>query len=168
MKRRILLALAALFLLPFLFPERKTMPVDGATVASWNARSFWYEPWGRSGVHKGIDVFAAKGTTVRAPVDGVVVFAGELPMGGTVVLVLGPRWRLHYLAHLDRRDVGFGRPVLAGTAVGGVGDSGNAKGKPPHLHYALATLVPYPWRVTGETQGWKKMFFLDPGAWLLR
>jgi murein DD-endopeptidase MepM/ murein hydrolase activator NlpD len=50
--------------------------------------------------------------------------------------------------------------------VGTVGDSGNARGKPPHLHYAIVTLLPYPWRITGQTQGWKKAFFLDPGAWL--
>jgi murein DD-endopeptidase MepM/ murein hydrolase activator NlpD len=103
---------------------------------------------------------------VLAPVDGIVLFAGELERGGTVVLLLGPRWRLHYLAHLESRTVGTGRPVAAGATVGTVGDSGNARGKPPHLHYAIVTLLPYPWRITGQTQGWKKAFFLDPGAWL--
>ena len=34
--------------------------------------------------------------------------------------------------------------------------------KPPHLHYSIFTLVPYPWRIDGSKQGWMKMFFLDP------
>jgi hypothetical protein len=44
-----------------------------------------------------------------------------------------------------------------------VGDTGNARGKPPHQHYAVLSVIPYPWRIDGATQGWKKMFYLDPG-----
>jgi hypothetical protein len=47
-----------------------------------------------------------------------------------------------------------------------VGDSGNAKGKPTHLHYSIVTLVPHPWRIDGSPQGWKKMFYLDPTRYL--
>jgi hypothetical protein len=36
-------------------------------------------------------------------------------------------------------------------------------GKEPHLHYHIITLIPYPWRITREMQGWKKMFYMDPG-----
>ena len=32
----------------------------------------------------------------------------------------------------------------------------------------LVTLVPYPWRVTTERQGWKKMWYLDPDDALRR
>ena len=38
----------------------------------------------------------------------------------------------------------------------------NAQGKSPHLHYAIATLIPYPWRIDSDHQGWKKMFSLNP------
>jgi peptidoglycan LD-endopeptidase LytH len=55
-----------------------------------------------------------------------------------------------------------------GRETGAVGATGNAAGKPPHLHYVIATLVPYPWRITNEPQGWRKMFFLDPSAELPR
>ena len=122
--------------------------------------------WGSSGVHKGIDIFAPFGTPALAPTDGLVIFAGEIRVGGNVVLLLGPRWRLHYLAHLSRIDHGVGTILRAGETAGAVGDSGNAKGRPPHLHYSVLTLVPYPWRWSSATQGWKKIFFLDPGAWL--
>lgn len=48
-KRRWLLALAALLLLPFVVPEQPRIPVEGATTRDWNPQSFWYEPWGKSG-----------------------------------------------------------------------------------------------------------------------
>jgi len=67
-------------------------------------------------------------------------------------------------AHLSRLDVAEGEWVWRGEAIGAVGSTGNAAGKPPHLHYAIITPVPYPWRITTEPQGWRRMFFLDPGA----
>lgn len=146
-----------------LLPQQAVIPVQGATQRDWNAQSFWYEPWGKSGVHKGIDIFARKGTPLLAATAGVVVFQGEIALGGKVVAVLGPKWRLHYYAHLDAANVNFGTLVSNGQVIGAVGDSGNAAGKPPHLHYAVLTLLPYLWRWDGATQGWKKMFYLDPG-----
>jgi len=83
-------------------------------------------------------------------------------MGGKVLLMLGPKWRLHYFAHLDNYSALPGQPVLPGAPLGTVGSTGNAKGKPPHLHYSIVTLLPYPWRWDTSTQGWKKMFYLDP------
>lgn len=159
---RILLGALLLLAVPFLLPEWPRIPVAGATAADWNPASFWYEPWGASGVHKGIDIFAKKGRPVIAPTYGLVVFSGELARGGQVVLLLGPKLRLHYFAHLGTTRVYPGYPVRGGRVLGTVGDSGNAKGKPPHLHYSVLTLVPYPWRADGTTQGWKKMFYLDP------
>jgi murein DD-endopeptidase MepM/ murein hydrolase activator NlpD len=100
----------------------------------WNRKSFWYGPWGKSGVHKGIDIFARKGTNVVAPTYGVVIFRGTIDLGGRVLVLLGPKLRLHYFAHLDSWEVGPGRVVATGHVLGHVGDSGNAKGKPPHLH----------------------------------
>jgi len=140
------------------------MPVQGATRADWNPRSFWYYPWGASGVHKGIDVFAQESRPVLAATSGVVIGSGFHGAGGNMIAVLGPRWRIHYYAHLSRLDVAAGAWVWRGEAIGAVGSTGNAAGKPPHLHYAVITAVPYPWRITAEPQGWLKMFFLDPGA----
>ena len=51
----------------FVTPEHPIIPVAGATPGDWNRRSFWYGPWGKSGVHKGIDIFAKQGTNVVAP-----------------------------------------------------------------------------------------------------
>lgn len=34
----------------------------------------------------------------------------------------------------------------------------------PHLHYAVLTLIPYPWRWDGSAHGWMWMFYLAPGT----
>jgi peptidoglycan LD-endopeptidase LytH len=163
--RKIKIALL-LFLVILFLPESATIPVQGAKATDWNAKSFWYEPWGASGVHKGIDIFGKKSTPILSSSYGLVVFAGDLKLGGNVVLVLGPKWRLHYYAHLQDINVFIGQPLSAGKPIGTLGDSGNAKGKPAHLHYSVVTLMPYIWRIDQATQGWKKMFFLDPAELL--
>lgn len=162
------LGLAALvvLVLGLIAPERIRIPVAGASTRDWNARSFWFEPWGSSGVHKGIDIFSKLGTPVLSTTDGVVLYTGEIAKGGKVVLVLGPRWRLHYFAHLDRITTHALAPVASGNTIGTVGASGNAQGKPPHLHYSIVRLLPAPWKIDGATQGAKKAFFIDPSAYL--
>ena len=166
-KKAILVATLAIIVAGFLMPEKLIIPVEGASELDWDKRSFWYEPWGKSGVHKGIDIFAPKGRLLRSSSIGIVLFSGELELGGNVIFVLGPKWRLHYYAHMDGVSVNILSLVSAGEEIGTVGDSGNAKGKPPHLHYSIITIIPYIWRADGSTQGWKKIFFLDPGEKLL-
>ena len=161
-RKRVWFAVLIGIVIIMVLPESPVMPVQGATARDWNGASFWYEPWGRSGVHKGVDIFASRATPVVAPTYGLVIFRGEIPVGGRVLLVLGPKWRLHYFAHLQAANVFPGYPVWTGRNLGEVGDTGNARGKPPHLHYVVLTAVPYPWRIDGSTQGWKKAFYLNP------
>jgi murein DD-endopeptidase MepM/ murein hydrolase activator NlpD len=165
-RRRLLPAIAVLFVASMVAPDRPIVPVQGASVADWHPQSFWHHPWGASGVHKGIDIFAPEGRPVLAATSGFVVFSGRQGAGGNVAVVLGPRWRLHYYAHLREIGAAAGSFVAQGDALGTVGTTGNAAGRPPHLHYTVLTLPPYPWRVDSEPQGWKKMFYLDPGALL--
>lgn len=56
---------------------------------------------------------------------------------------------MHYYAHMQQfADIEVGEWVEAGEVIGYVGDSGNAKGTPPHLHYGIYTrsgvVNPYP------------------------
>jgi murein DD-endopeptidase MepM/ murein hydrolase activator NlpD len=151
----------------FLIPEKPLIPVEGATRRDWNSKSFWFEPWGKSGVHKGIDIFAGYAKPVISAVPGVVIYQGQLSIGGNVVAVLGPKWRIHYYAHLAE-PTPIPWFVRSGHVIGAVGTSGNAAGKPPHLHYAILSIVPIPWRYSVVTQGWKRIFFLNPSDILAR
>uniref|UniRef100_A0A2A4YVD1 M23ase beta-sheet core domain-containing protein n=1 Tax=OCS116 cluster bacterium TaxID=2030921 RepID=A0A2A4YVD1_9PROT len=155
-----------IILLGFLWPEAKLIPVKGANKGDWAENSFWYEPWGTSGVHKGIDIFAKKGTDLLATVDGLVIRTGNWPKGGKFIMILGPKWRVHYYAHLNSVEVKKYDLVGAGQKIGEVGNSGNAKGKPPHLHYTIVTVYPRPWAITDETQGARKAYYLDPHIYL--
>lgn len=148
--------------LGFLLPQQMKNPVSGADRNSYHPKSFWYFPWGKSGTHKGVDIFAKEGTVVSSATAGWVVYTGEIKMGGNVVLVLGPKWRLHYYAHLQRIDTDIFSWAHQGEQIGTVGTTGNAKGKPAHLHYSMVTVIPYPWRIDNAPQGWKKMFYLNP------
>ncbi|MBF6023437.1 M23 family metallopeptidase [Lysobacter niastensis] len=159
-----LAVMIAVLAVGYLIPERAIIPVQGASTRDWNSQSFWYEPWGQSGVHKGIDIFAPDGRPVVAPVSGIVLFRGDMGIGGRAIIILGPRWHFHYFAHLSQWHVSPLSFVSRGQRVGDVGTSGNAAGKPPHLHYAITSLLPRPWRISSATQGWKRMFFLDPNG----
>lgn len=167
-RRKFLIAALSLLALGFIVPERRIIPVTGASQNDWNPRSFWFEPWGKSGVHKGIDIFAKANTPVLSTTDGVVIFRGELEFGGKVVAVLGPKWRVHYFAHLNSLDISLFAPVYSGQAIGKVGNTGNAAGKPPHLHYSILRLLPAPWAMDRSTQGYKKALFIDPDRYLRR
>lgn len=145
-----------------LLPEKLIIPVKGATKADWNSKSFWFSPWGKSGVHKGIDIFAKEGTPVIAACSGLVVSAESNRDGGNVVSVLGPKWRIHYYAHLKNIKVTTGAFVKQGAEIGTVGSTGNAVGKAPHLHYAIITQIPYVWEYKADKYGSDRMFFLNP------
>jgi peptidoglycan LD-endopeptidase LytH len=163
LKRRIVgIFVLVLFLLGLAIPQRLIMPVEKADQNSYNKNSFWFYPWGKSGTHKGVDIFAMSGTPVLASTSGVVIFCGEIDLGGNTVLVLGPKWRLHYYAHLKDINTEMFSWASAGERIGTVGNTGNAAGKPPHLHYSIITLVPFLWKIDRDKQGWKKMFYLDP------
>ncbi|GAA5534426.1 M23 family metallopeptidase [Deinococcus aluminii] len=111
------------------------------------------DTWGgaRSGGrrHEGVDIFAPRGTPIHATTRGIVLNVGENRLGGRTVMLLGPGGQRHYYAHLDRyADLRAGQWIEAGTVVGYVGDSGNARGTPTHLHYGIYTasgaINPYP------------------------
>lgn len=162
-----LIAPMILLLGGFFIPQQMIIPVKGASTDNWDIKSFWAYPWGTSITHKGIDIFDARGTDVVSSTHGIVVYIHEGGKGGKSVMILGPKWRFHYYAHLDSYDAVAFQPVRRGTVIGTVGDTGNAVGKPPHLHYAITSPFPYFWNFDSESvQGWKKMFHLNPDTWL--
>jgi murein DD-endopeptidase MepM/ murein hydrolase activator NlpD len=60
------------------------------------------------------------------------------PRGGNIVWLqpLFGNMRLYY-AHLDQQFVERGQFVLAGERIGSVGNTGNARTTPPHLHFGV-------------------------------
>jgi murein DD-endopeptidase MepM/ murein hydrolase activator NlpD len=97
--------------------------------------------------HEGLDIFAARGTPVLAAADGVIRSTRPNNLGGTVVWLRDDLSRTHYYAHLERHVVRRGLRVHAGDTIGFVGNSGNARTTPPHLHfglYARGSFDPFP------------------------
>lgn len=159
--------LAAIGLFGQSLPEERVMPVQGATVRDWHPQSFWFYPWGRNRIHRGIDIFAKTNTPVYSAGDGLVLYQGYDSLGGNVAVVLGAKWRIHYYAHMNSTQVKSWSWVKAGQTIGAVGDSGNAKGKQPHLHYSIRSLYPRWWAYNPQQrQAWNHMFYLDPGKFL--
>jgi peptidoglycan LD-endopeptidase LytH len=114
-----------------------------------------YNSWGdaRDGGrrrHKGIDIFAPKGTGVVAVADGIVSYIGEQPKGGLCLWLSTEDGTSFYYAHLDRWAPGLfeGMEVRSGDLLGYVGNTGNAKTTPPHLHFGVndddEMVNPYP------------------------
>jgi hypothetical protein len=100
----------------------------------------WWEP--RFGppfhLHQGTDIFAARGTPVRAPYAGVVRFE-DAGLGGKAAYVTQPDGTFYYMAHLDSfaKKLSNGMAVKQGDVVGYVGDSGNAAGGATHCHFEV-------------------------------
>ncbi|MBR5477185.1 MAG: M23 family metallopeptidase [Bacteroidaceae bacterium] len=157
-----LITILSIIVIGLLLPQNLKMPVVGASSNDYNHDTFWYEGWGTSIVHKGVDVFAKRGTSINSSTCGIVLATAERGKGGKFVVVLGPKWRLHYYAHLDEIRTSPLSFVTQDTEIGTVGNTGNAITTPAHLHYGITTLIPYPWRIDSAPLGWQKMFYLNP------
>jgi murein DD-endopeptidase MepM/ murein hydrolase activator NlpD len=92
-------------------------------------------------LHQGQDIFAPRGTPVYSATEGYVWRVGENRLGGITVMVLGAGGRVYYYAHLDGHapELKVGDEVTTETILGFVGNTGNAKGTPPHLHFSIYT-----------------------------
>ena len=165
---RLLLVVVAIILIGLLIPQNLKMPVVGADSNSYNHNTFWHKGWGSSVVHKGVDIFAKKGASINSSTVGIVLTTGEGGKSGKFVLVLGPKWRLHYYAHLDEIKTKRFAFVTQNTEIGTVGNTGNAINTQAHLHYSIVTLIPYPWRIDDSSHGIRKMFYLNPIDYLTK
>jgi peptidoglycan LD-endopeptidase LytH len=125
------------------------LPVVGVSTSRLD--DSWHAPRdGGARVHKGIDIFAPKGTEVVAVVDGVISYIGDQKLGGHCIWLTTENGASFYYAHLDRWAAGLyeGMEVQAGDLVGYVGNTGNAKYTPSHLHFGInendEMVNPYP------------------------
>jgi hypothetical protein len=118
---------------------RVAAPFPVAGSASY--RDDWGEP--RSTpcphLHQGNDIFANFGTPFVAPEAGTVARYGFESVGGNSVYFMGDDGYGIYGAHLQSFAPGLkiGSHVDAGTVLGAVGNTGDAAGGSPHLHFQL-------------------------------
>ena len=113
-------------------------PVSGSKA---KAGSFWgADRDGGKRRHEGIDIFAPKLTPAVAAADGYISGVREGGIGGKTVWlnVAGKNMYLYY-AHLDKQLVQEGQYVKKGDVVGLVGNTGNARYTPAHLHFGVYT-----------------------------
>jgi peptidoglycan LD-endopeptidase LytH len=114
-----------------------TFPVTGRTMHAINSY-FGEARDGGKRDHEGIDIFAPAGTSVVAVAAGVITTVNTTPRGGKVIWQYdAARDVTYYYAHLKTQDVRAGQRVQAGDVIGTVGNTGNAKTTPPHLHFAV-------------------------------
>jgi murein DD-endopeptidase MepM/ murein hydrolase activator NlpD len=171
--RTIAILILAIAILPFLFPPLrqapryitlllqappKSLPVPVLGVRPSGLTDSWGSARSGGRHHEGIDIFARRNTPVVSATDGIVSRVGWNNLGGRTVMVMGPGGYHHYYAHLERyADKNVGDAVKRGEVVGYVGDSGNAKGTPTHLHYGIykfggGAIDPYPFLVLGSSR----------------
>lgn len=125
----------------------KVFPVAGPTGFSDD----WLAARAGGRLHEGIDLFAKRGTPAVAIADGMLFRVGWNRLGGWRLWLRDNAGTEYYYAHLDAFATAAreGTRVTAGTVIGYVGDSGDAKGTSPHVHFEIhpgggGPVRPYP------------------------
>jgi murein DD-endopeptidase MepM/ murein hydrolase activator NlpD len=104
-------------------------PVRGAVISA-------YGPKGPGQRNDGLNIAAKSGDQVKAAAAGEVVFAGELPGFGNLVLLKHPGGWVTAYAHLSKVGVKMRDQVGQGQTVGEVGQSGGTVDR-PQLHFEI-------------------------------
>ncbi|NBF40607.1 MAG: peptidoglycan DD-metalloendopeptidase family protein [Spirochaetes bacterium] len=130
-------------------------PVEEASAADiWSF--FGDDRDGGRRIHHGVDIFAPRGTPVLATGDARVTRVGRRDRGGNVIVLRDEeRGIMLYYAHLEEQLARRGQEVTAGDVIGTVGNTGNARTTPPHLHIGI------------YQGGWRRpvdpwAYFIDP------
>jgi hypothetical protein len=126
------------------------------------------------GAHQGIDMLAPKRALALAAEPGKVKFWAHSGTAGCMLYLYGASGTTYYYIHLNNdltqrndnrgkcvagtayaKGLKDGAKVGAGQVIGYVGDSGDANGIHPHLHFELhpnggKAVDPYQWLQTGQ------------------
>lgn len=109
----------------------------------------WGDARSNGRTHEGIDIMAPRGTPVVSPTNAVVSKIGYGANGGNYVYTINGGGERYYFAHLDSYAPGLteGKKLVPGDLIGYVGNTGNASGGAPHLHFGIydrGASNPYP------------------------
>ncbi len=123
----------------------------------------YIDSWGAprsQGSHEGTDIMAARNTPLVAVTDGIITRMSrtESGLGGIRLWVTDDVGNAFYYAHMEFIAAGIeeGSRVRAGQIIGGIGDSGDARGGPTHVHFEFHprgghAVNPYPPLVAVDT-----------------
>jgi len=112
-------------------PDR--LPVKGWMTSEFGLRKHPIHHVGQ--MHYGLDLAAPYGTSIVAPADGVVAFAGTIGGYGKMLIVDHGYGISTIYAHTSNIDVAAGDRVSRGQEMANVGSTGASTG--PHLHYEV-------------------------------
>ncbi len=119
---------------------------------------------GGSRQHEGLDIMAPEGAPIISPTKAVVTSTGNGSGSGKYVSTANPGGERFVYMHLSETSVKSGDELDVGDLIGLVGDTGNAKGGPAHLHLEIRdgreATDPYP-RITKELSLEDKIDFLE-------
>ncbi len=108
-------------------------PISGVITSRYGHRS---SPGGIGSTnHKGMDISAKSGTTIKAAATGTVKFAGYKGSLGNLVIIESEKGIETYYGHCSKIYVKKGQKVTAGNKIAAVGQTGAATG--PHLHLEI-------------------------------
>lgn len=126
-------AVMARFTEPLPHDLRMQAPVDGRPSSSFGLRRVFNGQARQP--HSGMDIAAAAGTPVVAPLAGQVVDTGDYFFNGQTVWLDHGGGLLSMLCHLSRIEVQVGDVLTVGQRLGAVGATGRVTG--PHLHWSV-------------------------------
>ncbi len=94
---------------------------------------------GGTRTHEGLDIMAPSGTPVVSPTDAVVLSTGDGADSGLYVRTANPGGEQFVYMHLREIAKGIERGVILkrDDVLGYVGNTGNASGGAPHLHFEI-------------------------------
>lgn len=108
-------------------------PLSGTITSRFGSRT---SPGGIGSTnHKGLDISAKRGTSIKAAATGTVIFAGYKGSLGNLVIIDSGKGVETYYGHCSKLYVSKGQKVKAGEKIAEVGQTGAATG--PHLHLEI-------------------------------